>query len=231
MSATSPGDVVARWLFAEGAIRFAQERPFILAAGWASPVYVDCRALIGNPAARRAVTDCAAGVVRQTFAPGDIAVVAGAETAGIPFAAWLAEALNLPLAYVRKRPLGIGRNAQVEGADVGGRRVLLVDDLTTDGASKIAFARGLRMAGADVRDALTIFSNDLFPGATERLAKESLTLIPLATWDDVLRVDAGKILSAQDRATLDTFRRDPTAWSMRHGGRNLPPPPSRATPN
>ena len=221
MTAPDTRDVVARLLLDEGAIRFARDRPFILAAGWASPVYVDCRSLIGNPAARRAVTSRAARLVEASFAPGEIEVVAGAETAGIPFAAWLAETLDLPLAYVRKRPLGIGRNAQVEGAEVDGRRVLLVDDLTTDGTSKVAFVRGLRVAGADVRDALTIFYNDLFPGVAERLEAEDLTLIPLATWDDVLRVDVGRRLSEQDRATLDAFRRDPTAWSTRHGGRGL----------
>ena len=225
MATSGTGDVVARLLLEEGAIRFARERPYMLAAGWASPVYVDCRSLIGNRGARRTVTDHAARVVRDTFAPGEIEVVAGAETAGIPFASWLSDALDLPLAYVRKRPLGVGRNAQVEGAEVDGRRALLFDDLTTDGASKVAFTRGLRTAGAEVRDALTIFFNGVFPGVDERLAAEGLRLIPLATWDDVLRAEGGRVFSDQDRATLDAFRRDPTAWSTRHGGRGLPAAP------
>jgi orotate phosphoribosyltransferase len=213
------GGIVARLLLDAGAVQMARERPFILAAGWASPVYVDCRRLIGSPAARRTVTACAAAFVTSTFARGDIEIVAGAETAGIPFAAWLAEVLDLPLAYVRKRPLGIGRNAQVEGANVENRRVLLVDDLTTDGTSKLTFARGLRMAGADVKAALTIFYNSLFPGVSERLLADSLNLLSLATWDDILRVDDGRHLSTEDRAVLENFRRDPTNWSIRHGGR------------
>jgi orotate phosphoribosyltransferase len=221
MTAREIGDTIALLLLEAGAVRFAQERPFTLAAGWASPVYVDCRVLIGDPAARRTVTRCAAGAVTAAFAPGEIEIVAGAETAGIPFAAWLADALDLPLTYVRKRPLGIGRNAQVEGADVEGRRVLLVDDLTTDGASKIAFIRGLRMAGAEVRDALTVFYNAVFPDVAERLRKEGLRLLPLATWDDILRIEDGRRLSAADRATLDEFRKDPIGWSTRHGGRSF----------
>jgi orotate phosphoribosyltransferase len=214
------GATIARLLLEAGAVRITRERPFTLHAGWASPVYVDCRVLIGDPAARQAVTAGAAQAVRAAFAPGEIAVIAGAETAGIPYAAWLADALALPLAYVRKRPLGVGRNAQVEGAEVDGRRVLLVDDLTTDGASKVAFARGLRVAGADVREALTIFNNVVFPGAAERLAAERLRLISLATWDDILRVDTTRGLSAEDRTLLSDFRRDPIAWSTRHGGRS-----------
>lgn len=221
MTTQDIGGTIARLLLDAGAVRIARERPFILAAGWASPIYVDCRVLIGDPAARRAVTACAVEAVSSAFAPGAIEIIVGAETAGIPYAAWLADALDLPLAYVRKRPLGIGRNAQVEGAEVDGRRVLLVDDLTTDGSSKIAFTRGLRMAGAEAHDALTIFYNGVFPGVAERLRAENVSLLSLATWDDILRVDEGKILSAGDRTVLDEFRRDPIAWSTRHGGRSL----------
>ena len=221
MTTQDIGGTIARLLLDAGAVRIARERPFMLAAGWASPVYVDCRVLIGSPAARRAVTACAVDAVRSAFAPGEIEVIAGAETAGIPYAAWLAEALDLPLAYVRKRPLGIGRNAQVEGAEVDKRRVLLVDDLTTDGSSKVAFIRGLRMAGAEARDALTIFYNDIFPGVAERLRSENVSLLSLATWDDILRIDDGQQLSTEDRAVLDEFRRDSIAWSIRHGGRSL----------
>ena len=218
MIALDKGGTIARLLLEAGAVRIMRERPFTLAAGWASPVYVDCRMLIGDTMARRLVATCAVEAVAAAFAPGTIEIVAGAETAGIPYAAWLADALDLPLAYVRKRPLGIGRNAQVEGADVHRRRVLLVDDLTTDGASKLAFTRGLRAAGAVVHDALTIFYHGSFPGVAERLAAEKLRLLPLATWDDILRVDDGQ-LAAEDRAVLEEFRKDPTAWSIRHGGR------------
>ncbi len=221
MTARDIGATIAGLLLDAGAVRVSREQPFTLAAGWASPVYVDCRVLIGDPAARRMVTACAVEAVASAFAPGEIETIAGAETAGIPYAAWLADALDLPLTYVRKRALGIGRHAQVEGADVEGRRVLLVDDLTTDGASKVAFARGLRMAGADVRDALTIFYNAVFPGVAERLQAEGLRLLSLATWDDILRIDDERGLTAADRATLNAFRDDPIAWSTRHGGRSF----------
>ena len=134
-----------------------------------------------------------------------IDAVAGAETAGIPFAAWLADKLNMTLRYVRKRPLGIGHNAQVEGGDVEGLNVLLVDDLTTDGSSKLTFARGLRAAGAVVEHVLTIFYHDVFPGAAERLAQAGLTLHPLATWDDILRSPAASAVTPQDRSRDRTF--------------------------
>jgi orotate phosphoribosyltransferase len=213
------GGAVAQLLFESGAIHVSRQQPFILAAGWASPVYVDVRIILGDPALRQAVTQLAVRYVTTMLPQASIDAVAGAETAGIPFAAWLADKLNVRMRYVRKRPLGIGRNAQVEGGDVDGLNVLLVDDLTTDGGSKLGFARGLRAAGADVEHVLTIFYHDVFPGASERLAEAGLMLHPLATWADILRSTAANQIAPQDRAEIERFLADPVAWSTRHGGR------------
>lgn len=214
------GGEVARLLFEGGAIHVSRRQPFILAAGWASPVYVDVRVILGDPAFRQAVTGLAVRYVREVLPNVAIDAVAGAETAGIPFAAWLADKLKVGMRYVRKRPLGIGRNAQVEGGDVDGLKVLLVDDLTTDGGSKLNFARGLRAAGAIVEHVLTIFYHDAFPGAAERLSQAGLTLHPLATWADILPSPAAEKISPQDRAEVERFLADPVAWSTRHGGRS-----------
>jgi orotate phosphoribosyltransferase len=235
---TTPGDpggteigaATARLLLDAGAVQVSRDRPFMLAAGWASPVYVDCRRLIGEPAWRQAITALAAEVIqrgmdRQHEHTPAFDAVAGAETAGIPFAAWLADRLSLPMRYVRKRPLGIGRHAQVEGGPVDGMRVLLVDDLATDGGSKTAFVRGLRTAGAIVTDALVIFHHAVFPGGADRFARLGLTLHALATWDDILQFDlAARRLDPADRAEIERFIADPAAWSADHHGRAVPPP-------
>lgn len=227
---TAPEDLgaaAARLLLSAGAISFSREHPFILAAGWASPVYVDCRSLIGDPAVRRAMTGLAVAKLRRAFSTAlSFDVIAGAETAGIPWACWMSEQLDLPLRYVRKSALGIGRNAQVEGGPVEGRRVLLVDDLTTDGGSKVAFTRGLRAAGATVSDAFCLFNHGTFPGVAERLAASQLRLHALATWQDVLRVGQDASLPAADHAELERFIADPISWSARHGGRTTPIVPS-----
>jgi orotate phosphoribosyltransferase len=219
MTAEDIGAATARLLIEAGAIQISRERPYVLAAGWASPVYVDCRLLIGEPRFRKEAVRLAAEAVRGVIEPGSFDALAGAETAGIPFASWLADALDVPLRYVRKRPLGIGHNAQVEGGSVDGLRVLLVDDLTTDATSKISFAGGLRQAGAVVTDVLTIFYHSAFPGARDRLAQTGLSLHPLATWNDVLRADIGQFDPA-DRRQVEDFLADPVAWSTRHGGRS-----------
>jgi orotate phosphoribosyltransferase len=219
MTTTDIGRAVARLLFKAQAIHVSCEQPFILAAGWASPVYVDCRVLLGEPDLRHAVTDLAVQYATTVFPVGSFDAVAGAETAGVPFASWFADRLELKLRYVRKGPLGIGRNAQVEGGPVEGLRVLLMDDLTTDGGSKLAFARGLRAAGATVDHILTIFFHGVFPGAEARLQETGLFLHALATWADVLSADQGGQLAPKDRAEIERFLADPVSWSTWHGGR------------
>ncbi|MFH5774957.1 orotate phosphoribosyltransferase [Paracoccus sp. NGMCC 1.201697] len=217
MSAQEAGRTVAEMLIDAGAVHVSTDRPFFLAAGWASPVYVDVRLLFGAAATRRVVTDLAADFLAGPLAGHGFDAIAGAETAGMPFATTLADRLDMELRHVRKRPLGAGHNAQVEGGPVDGRRVLLLDDLTTDGSSKLSFARGLRSAGAVVTDVLTIFYHDAFPGTRERLANAGLCLHSLATWQDVLALKSN--LPAPHRAVVEEFLADPVVWSARHGGR------------
>jgi orotate phosphoribosyltransferase len=221
------GSATAQLLLSAGAVHVSRDRPYVLAAGWASPVYIDCRLLIGEPRFRRETIRLAAEAVRTMIKSGSFDAVAGAETAGIPFASWLADALNMPLRYVRKRPLGIGHNAQVEGGSVERLRVLLVDDLTTDATSKLSFARGLRQAGATVTDVLTIFYQSAFPGANQRLAQAGLWLHAMANWDDILRADLSNQFDLEDRKQIELFLADPIAWSTHHGGRSALQPGKR----
>jgi orotate phosphoribosyltransferase len=148
-----------------------------------------------------------------------IDVIAGGETAGIPFAAWIADRMLAPMAYVRKQAKGFGRNALIEGDVPEGRRTLLVEDLTTDGQSKIRFAQALRDAGAIVGHAFVVFFYGVFPGSLETLARMEIALHHLCTWWDVLE-------ACQDRsdfapgplAEVRRFLEDPVAWSAAHGG-------------
>jgi orotate phosphoribosyltransferase len=214
------GRGIARLLLEAGAIRVSDTQPFFLAAGWASPVYIDCRLLMGLPRWRRTVTDLAIATLRRSPS-AEFDMVAGAETAGIPWAGFIAERLDLPLRYVRKRSLGIGRDAQVEGGSVEGQNVLLVDDLTTDGHSKVAFTRGLRQAGATVTDTFAIFHHAIFPGSQQRLTELGLRLHVLASWDDLLRLEPAEGLAKPQRQILEKFLDNPVSWSGRHGGRPL----------
>ena len=146
-------------------------------------------------------------------------MVAGGETAGIPFAAWIADSLMLPMQYVRKKPKGFGRNARIEGELMDGGRTLLVEDLATDGGSKKDFVQALRDAGTALRPRFRVFFYDIFVGAREDLAAMGIRLHALATWRDVLAVAREHKYFPDDALNeVEAFIADPAAWSAANGG-------------
>ncbi|MEH6528482.1 MAG: orotate phosphoribosyltransferase [Porticoccus sp.] len=211
--------LTAKMLLEIGAINFRPNDPYILTSGKASPVYIDCRKIISYPRVRSTLMDFGASVILRDIGFESIDAIAGGETAGIPFAAWLSERLSLPMQYVRKKPKGFGRDAQIEGSLTEGSKVLLVEDLTTDGGSKITFCDALRKAGAEVTDTFVIFFYDIFPGTREKLAEAGVNLHSLTTWWDVLEVckESGQ-MDDQSLAEIEAFLNAPEEWSLAHGG-------------
>jgi len=214
-------ELTAKMLLEIQAVHFRADEPFKLTSGLASPVYIDCRKLISYPRIRNALMDFAASIIMRDGGFEKFDAVAGGETAGIPFAAWIADRLALPMQYVRKQPKGFGRDAQIEGHLVEGQNVLLVEDLTTDGGSKVKFCDALRTAGAEVTDAIVVFFYDIFPGAVEKLGEHGITLHYLATWRDVLKVAReGGYFDPDTLQEVENFLNEPLAWSAAHGGRD-----------
>ena len=202
-----------------GAVRFMADKPFIFTSGWASPVYNDSRWLISFPDLRSKLMDYAVEVIDRDIGRGNIDAVAGGETAGIPFAAFVAERMHLPMQYVRKKPKGFGRGAQIEGKLDPGQRVLLVEDLATDGRSKVNFCEALRSAGAVVEHVFVFFFYDIFPEGKKILADLGVTLHALTTWWDVLAVaKASGKFDAKMLGEVEKFMNDPAGWSKAHGG-------------
>ena len=219
--------LAARLLLEVEAVNFRPEAPYTLTSGLASPVYVDCRRLISFPRVRGALMDLMVARLIAEAGAERFDAVAGGETAGIPFAAWVAERLGLPMLYVRKKPKGFGRGAQIEGTFADGANVLLVEDLTTDGGSKLVFVDALRAAGAQTTDTAVVFFYDVFPGARDRLAEAGLALHWLASWRDVLAAarapDApGRRFEAAALDQVEAFLADPYGWSAAHGGKAGP---------
>ena len=141
------------------------------------------------------------------------------ETAGIPFAAWMSEEMNKPMQYIRKKPKGFGRDAQIEGLIEEGQHILLVEDLATDGGSKLNFINAIRTAGAEVNHIFVIFYYDIFKDALANLASENVSLHYLATWWDVLAaIKADPAYSDERVARVEAFLNDPISWSEANGG-------------
>ena len=205
--------LTARMLLDIKAVHFNAAEPFILASGLPSPTYIDCRKLISYPRIRSVLMDFLACTVMRDVGIEAFDNIAGGETAGIPFAALVAERLALPMTYVRKKPKGYGRNARIEGVMTEGQRVLLVEDLTTDGGSKLSFVQAIRDTGAICRHTAVIFYYGIFPETEAKLAEQDIALHHLCTWWDVPA--EAKAAGQFDPATLgevEAFLHAPRVW-------------------
>jgi len=212
-------ETTAKMLLEIQAVHFNAAKPYILTSGWASPVYIDCRKIISYPRLRRTLIDFSGSTILREIGFESLDAVVGGETAGIPFAAWIADALMLPMQYVRKKPKGFGRNAQIEGHLPEGVRALLVEDLTTDGRSKVNFCQALRAANAKVDHVFVIFYYAIFPESEKILADLNVQLHRLATWWDVLEVAKKyQYFDANTLAEVEKFLNHPGEWSASHGG-------------
>ena len=210
---------VARMLLEIDAVLFSVDDPFKLTSGMMSPVYIDCRKIISFPRMRAAMMDYGATVITHDIGYESLDALAGGETAGIPFAAWLAERIGLPMQYVRKKPKGFGRDARIEGSITEGQRVLLVEDLATDGGSKINFVSALREAGARVDHSFVIFYYDIFRDTPEKLGVNGIELHYLVTWWDVLaECKQTNKLNETTLSNVEDFLFEPRGWSQANGG-------------
>ena len=201
------------------AITFNSREPFTHASGKKAPTYVDCRKLISYPRVRSTLMDFLSVTTMREAGFEAFDNIAGGETAGIPFGALVAERLALPMTYVRKKPKGYGKNARIEGVMTEGQRVLLIEDLTTDGGSKLSFIDAIRETGATCNATAVIFYYGIFAGVEETLANHGVQLIHLCTWWDVLA--EAKARGSYDSKTLDAveaYLRDPAGWSAAHAG-------------
>lgn len=209
----------ARMLWEIKAVHFNAVQPYKLSSGMASPVYIDCRKLLSYPRIRSAVIDFAAATVLRQAGFEQFDVVAGGETAGIPLAALLADRLGLPMIYVRKKPKGHGRGAQIEGVLPEGARVLVIEDLTTAGGSLMSFIEAIRAAGGVVEHGIALFYYDIFAGARAGMKEKGVTLHNIATWRDVLaEARSARLFDERTLAEVGDFLAAPLEWSSGHGG-------------
>jgi len=185
--------------------------PFYFSSGWASPVFIDGKKLISYPQARNDLVEMAVERISAAVDTASLDAVAGCELTGVPFATLIADRLAKPLVLVCKQSKGFGRLAQFEGSFEPGARVLLVDDLATDGASEQVFRAALQRAEATVLDTFVLIDFDVFP--TDHAC------LSLAKLGDIIgAAKADGSLGQSDVVEIEAFAADAPAWSRLHGG-------------
>ncbi len=207
---------IAKILIDIKSINFSFENHFTLTSGLKSPVYVDCRKIISFVKEREIILEKALNLFNKNNITFDI--IAGGETAGIPYAAYLSDKLKKSMIYVRKKPKGFGKNKQIEGNFEKNQNALLVEDLATDGGSKIIFIEAIREAGLNVKDIFVIFYYDIFDFKLSELSKMNVNIHSLCTWKDVINyIENEKIYSNNEIVNLKEFLNDPESWRNKYG--------------
>ena len=207
---------IAKILVDIKSVNFSFKNYFTLTSGLKSPVYVDCRKIISFTKERDFIIDKSIQYLNKKSINNDL--IAGGETAGIPYAAFISQKLKKPMIYIRKKPKGFGINRQIEGHFNKKQSALLVEDLATDGGSKITFVNAIREAGLIVKDIFVIFYYDIFDFKKTNLSKLNVKVHSLCTWKDVVNyLEKNSVYTEEEIHNLKEFLNDPQSWREKNG--------------
>ena len=193
---------IANILLSIGCVNINFKNKFILTSGKKSPVYVDCRKLVSFPKEREIIINEMSKQIKDIY-KAEI-IVAGGETAGIPYSSFISQKLKLPMVYIRKQPKGFGKGKLIEGEFRKKSKSILIEDMATDGGSKIHFINSMRKAHLSVKDIFVVFFYDIYPSAKENMKKMRVNLNYLASWKDILEVSPNYI-SEKDYINLKKY--------------------------
>jgi len=204
-------EIIAEKLINIGSVQFSFNNHFTLTSGLKSPVYVDCRKIISFVNERNFIINEAVNYFKTNNLQFDL--VAGGETAGIPYAAMIAEKTKKPMLYIRKKPKDFGKNQQIEGEFKERANAILIEDLATDGGSKVVFVEAMRKAGLTVKDIFVIFYYDIFNFEDSVLSKLDVKIHSLCTWKNIISViEKRNLYNQNDIHNLKNFLYNPDDW-------------------
>ncbi|MBC2255221.1 orotate phosphoribosyltransferase [Listeria ivanovii] len=201
---------VAEQLLEIKAVFLKPNDPFTWASGIKSPIYCDNRLTLGFPKVRQFIAAALAEKIKENF--GDVDVIAGTATAGIPHAAWVSDLLDLPMVYVRSKAKEHGKGNQIEGPISKGQKVVVIEDLISTGGSSLKAVEALEEAGVEVLGIAAIFTYGLDKGK-KLLAESDAKLVTLTNYDELIEVALTKnYVSKEDMQTLKEWKQNPEAW-------------------
>ena len=201
---------IATYLLETQAVKLSPEKPFQWSSGWLSPIYCDNRITLSDPSARTFIKKALAKVSQKQFT--EATAVAGVATAGIPQGALVADALQLPFAYVRPKPKEHGMGNQIEGRIAPGQKVVVIEDLISTGGSSLKSVEALRAAGVEVVGMVAIFTYG-FQIADANFENAGVPLVTLSEYkyliDEAVKQN---YIPATTVDSLKKWRRNPEKW-------------------
>lgn len=203
---------VATMLLQIEAIKLSTQKPFTWASGWKSPIYCDNRLSLSYPEIRNVIKAGLLHAIKENYAAAE--AIAGVATAGIAQGALVADALNLPFAYVRPKPKDHGMENLIEGRITKGQKVVVVEDLISTGGSSLKAVQALREAGAVVLGMVSIFTYG-FDVAMNNFYQENVSLVSLSDYNFLLNSALRQnYINQEELASLKAWRYDPSKWKV-----------------
>ena len=206
---------IANTLFDTGGFILSPDQPFVWASGQLAPVYCDNRLMLSNPNARGRITEA----FLEALEGMEIDVVVGVATAGIAYAALVADRLGLPMAYVRGQPKGHGRRNQIEGEVPAGSRAVIIEDLIATGGSSLRVAAAVDAATEVPPLLILAIMSYKLKGVDERFAEAKIPMQTLTDFNVLLQVGLeGRRVTASQVDSLRLWQQDVDAWAAMHQG-------------
>jgi len=208
---------IADILLEIGAVTLSPDKPYRYASGILSPIYTDCRLLMSYVKEREEVIDAFEKVLRERIGLENVDCLAAVASSGIPHAAWLADRIKKPMVYVRKEEKDHGKQNLIEGKLEKGARVVVIEDLVSQGGSSLHTARAVKAAGANPTHCVVIFTYQM-PKAEEGFRQEGVELIPLTDISTLVkRATAKGIINKKQESIILEWTQDTVGWGKKKG--------------
>ena len=205
----------AKILLEAKAVTLSPKEPYTYASGIKSPIYCDNRLLMSFPDKRKQIVKFFLELIEENNFEFD--VLAGTATAGISWAAWLAAKLEKPMAYIRGKSKGHGKQNQIEGKIKQGQKVLVVEDLISTGGSSVSAIESVRETGAQVVGCIAIFTYEL-EKAKKRFEETDCTIVTLSNFSTLVKVASDiDYITEEDKEVVLEWNQAPADWGKKHG--------------
>jgi orotate phosphoribosyltransferase len=200
----------AEFLLQIKAIKLKPQDPFTWASGWKSPIYCDNRKTLSYPKIRNYLRQQMLEHIQEEY--GNIDVIAGVATGGIPLGVLVAQDMGLPFVYVRSQSKSHGLENTVEGVLETGQSVVVVEDLISTGGSSLKAVKAIRAAKANVKGMIAIFTYG-FQQAEDAFKKENCPVFTLSNYSTLIdkALEEGYV-DKKDLDLLSQWRINPDNW-------------------
>jgi orotate phosphoribosyltransferase len=159
-----------------GAIKFGR---FVLTSGAISDYYIDIKKASTDPKILKLIAQ------EMSSHTKGYDLLAGMELGAVPLVVALSLETQIPYVIIRKEKREHGTGKQIEGGEVKGKSVLIIEDVTTSGGSVIKTIQILRENNAEVEKALVVVDRE--SGTREKLKKLEVEFIPLVSVSEILK--------------------------------------------